>query len=323
MVGKIAVVGVGKWGINHVKVCALLRAEEIVDDLVVVDAVEDRARYVARIYGAEYLTDLSKIARREDINYVILATPTPMHYEQAKILLESGKHVLVEKPMTENSKQAKDLVEIAKRNNRMLTSGMLLRFSSAVEFFMEYITKNNVGKIVHMYSRRISPQPIRKYDVGVVKDLAIHDIDLAMYMLKATPKKVYAFGKDFAAPFEVFASIQILFEKDGENFSFVEETSWVSPYKFRRMEIMFENVIFSLDLVEHKIVLYSKDGIFEPKIERKEPLYEQDKNFVLASIGKEALRTTGSDSYKSILICDKIGESIKKGNVVEVPEFEL
>lgn len=323
MTGKIAVIGVGRWGINHAKVCAHLRAEEIVDDLVIVDVIEERAKYVAKIYSVEYLTDISEVAKRDDIEYAILATPTHLHYDQAKMLLESGKHVLVEKPMTENAEQAKDLVEIAKKNNRILSSGMLLRFSPAVEFFMDYVAKKDVGRIIHMYSRRMSPQPIRKYYVGVVKDLAIHDIDLARYMLGASPIKVFAFGKKFSTQFEVFASIHLVFEKDGDRFSFVGETGWVAQYKFRRMEIIFEKVTIGLDLVEHKITIYSDDGIFEPKIKKKEPLYEQDKNFVLASIGKETLRITGIDAYKSILICDKIVESINKRKLIEIAEHEI
>ncbi len=323
--GKLAVVGVGGWGINHVRVATTLKALGYVNDVVIMDIDENRAKYVSKIYGTKYTTNFEDILRDEEIEYVIVASPTPLHYDQAKRILEAGKNVLVEKPMTENSRQALDLVDKAKRNNRLLMTGFLLRYSPAVEYMKNnYVSRRDtLGDILLIYSKRVNPWPIRSGDVGVIRDLAIHDIDLTMYIFESSPSKVYASGKKFNAPYEVISVVHVDYVSKYGSYSLVVEASWITPYKFRRLEITATKAIIFLDLINHTIEIYSDSGILKPKIERKEPLFEQDKNFVLASQGKEKPIVTGVDGYRALLVCDKALEAMEKGMILEIPRFEV
>jgi len=322
---KLAVVGAGGWGVNHVRVASTLKALGYINDVVVMDIDENRARYVSKIYGAKYTTSFEDILRDDEIDYVIVATPTPLHYNQAKKILEAGKNVLVEKPMTENSRQALDLVDEARRNNRLLMTGFLLRYSPAVEYMKNNYVTNRVtlGDVLLIYSKRVNPWPIRKGDVGVIRDLAIHDIDLTMYIFDSTPSKVYASGKKFNAPYEVISVVHVDYDSKYGTYSLLVEASWITPYKFRRLEITATKAIIFLDLINHTIEIYSDTGISKPKIARKEPLFEQDKNFVLASQGKENPKVTGVDGYRALLVCDMALEAMEKGKILEIPQFEV
>jgi len=322
MVKKIAIVGVGSWGVNHVKTCAILRAEGLIEDIIIMDARENRAKYVATIYGTDWTTSYDNILNDDEIDGVIIASPTKLHYEQTKKALIAGKHVLVEKPMAENSSQARELVDLAHNEKRILMTGFLLRCSPAVGYVKELYMRNKefFGDVLLMYSKRVTPYPSRELDVGVIKDLAIHDIDLATYIFNAKPRRVFGVGRKILASYETISVIISEYELNDATFNVIIEASWIAPYKFRRFEITTTKTVISLDLIFHSVEIFANDGIMKPKLTLKEPLYELDKNFILSIDGKKKPIVTGEDGYRALLVCDKIIESITKNSVVEIPE---
>lgn len=322
---EVAVVGVGGWGINHAKTLAKLRALGIIDDFHIIDVSEDRAKYVAKIYNADYELSIGRGIKRWNLDAAIIATPTPFHYEHAKTFLESGIHVLVEKPITVHPEEVVYLIELAKANNRIIMTGFLLRYSSATQYLRKMFEKEErkLGNILLISAKRVNPWRIRKYDVGVVKDLMIHDIDLVSYLFNAKPIRVFATGKKMSFPFEVFATAIIDFELKDYVFSLWVEASWISGYKFRRWEVSSEKAAVSLDLVNHSVTIYSEDGILSPKIEIREPLLEQDKNFILSIKGVEQPLVSAIDGYKALVVCEKIHKAITSGTVIEIKEDDL
>lgn len=325
MSNKLAIIGVGAWGINHARVASTLRAMGYISDAIVMDIDEERVKYVSKLYGLKYALDFEKILRDDEIKYAIVASPPRYHYEQTIQLLNAGKNVLVEKPMAETSEQALELVDIAKRNNRILMTGFLLRYSPAVQFLKKKYMENreNMGDILLVYSKRINPSPKREIYIGVIKDLAIHDIDLTMFLFDCAPRYVYAFGRRNGSALEYMSVINVHLENKHDKFCLLVETSRASPYKFRRFEVMATKAVTILDLTRHTVEIYSESSILKPRIPIAEPLFEEDKNFILSSNNAETPLVSGVDGYRALLVCDKALESLEKNSIIEIPKFEV
>ncbi len=316
---KLAVLGVGGWGQNHVRVLSFLRGEDLIDDVIVVDIDESRAMKMAKRFGTEWNTDYEKVLGLEDVSGVIIATPTGLHYEHAKMALESGKHVLVEKPLTETVDQALELKEIARENNRIVMVGFLLRFSSAIRYSKNIYHSNELGNILTIMAKRTSYWPNRSLDVGVIRDLAIHDIDLIRFITDGEPRYVYARGGAIKHDYEDYVSMFIEYELESNHLMHsLIEANWVTPFKIRRMEITGEKGVAIIDLLTHSVKILKDDGVFQPNIGYVEPLYAEDKNFILAMLGKEKPEVTIDDGIIALKVCEMALNSMKENKIKEI-----
>jgi len=202
----VAVIGSGSWGRNHARVYNQLPSASL---KAVVDTQEDVAKNVARQYGVKWYTDPKMAFENLDIDAVSICTPTITHYELAKQAIEHGKHVLVEKPMTNTVKEAKDLIQLSKKHDIKLTVGFVERFNSAIKEALKRASDGEIGDVILAHTRRLSCRPIRIGDVGVIKDLAIHDIDIINQLFHDDAIVVFASAGSIAHSFEDFANIQI------------------------------------------------------------------------------------------------------------------
>jgi len=293
-----------------------LRAEGLIDNVYVVDINESRAKLIAKRFGHEWTTDYESVLVSDKVDGVILATPTKLHYEQAKQALDHGKHVLVEKPLTESAKQAFDLVKTALEQKLILMVGFLLRYSPATQFVKTNIDK--LGKPLVVSAKRTSLWPNRPHDVGVVRDLAIHDIDLIRYIFEADPIIAYARGGAVSHEYEDHVAIFLEYAAGRETLHALIEANWLTPFKIRRMEITGSNAVFIIDYDLHKVTILSEDGIFVPKITYREPLLEQDKNFVRAILGEEKPAVTGMDGLIALRTCEAILKAMNTGKATKI-----
>jgi len=312
--------GVGGWGANHVKTLSRLRAEESIEDFIVIDIDKDRLSYISKLYGCRGYVSLDEALRKEDIEGLIIATPTRLHFEHAKNALERGLHVLVEKPMTTTSSEAKELIDIAKRNNRILMTGFLLRYSPAVQYLKERLNNNPkyFGELLLISVKRANPGSIRRQDVGVIRDLTIHDVDLAMYLFGAKPIRAYAYVRREGYEFEVFAAGFVDYDSKYGKFTLLFEASWIAPNKFRRWEISWTNKEVHLDLVSHKLQIYTGDEIVVRAPKGSDPLYMQDRNFIQSIEGKEKPLVTGADGYNALKVCEALLKSAHRNNPISI-----
>jgi len=320
---KIAIMGVGGWGENHAKKLAQLRAEELIEDFIAIDIDSRRAKYISKLYRCKAYTTLDEALRKEELDGIIIATPTPLHYQHTKKALENGLHVLVEKPMTTTSKEALELIELAKQNNKILMTGFLLRYSPAVQFVREKLKQNPkyFGEILMVSTRRVNPWKIREWDVGVIKDLVIHDIDLVTYIFDAKPIRAYAYTENLGHKFEVFTTGIIEYKNKWNKIILAFEASWVSPQKFRRWVISGTEKEAKLDLLNHTIQIHTKKEtqIISPMISlRKDPLYLQDENFIEAIGRKNKPLVTGLDGYNALKVCEALLRASKNKIVLNV-----
>ncbi len=319
MVG-IAIIGAGGWGQNHVRVFSFLRAEGLVSEVMVVDIVEERAKKMAKRFGVKWSTSYRDVLNNDDIHGVVISTPTKLHYQHALEALKAGKHTLIEKPMTETVEQAIELTELAKERNLILMVGFLLRYSSAINFAKEYYEEGKIGRVLTVLAKRTSYWPNRPMDVGVIRDLAIHDIDLIRYMLGKEPLYVLARGGALKHDYEDYASLFIEYGGLGDNnlMHALIEVNWVTPFKIRRMEITGEKGVIIIDLLQHAVRVLKEDGIYQPNINAVEPLYLEDKNFVRAILGEEKPLVTGEDGVIALKVCEKALKSIATNEMVKI-----
>ena len=179
---NVSVIGCGVWGRNHARV---YRQIPFVNLYSVSDISEKSAIEVAGLYGSEYTTDPMDIIRDPNVDMVSVCTPTITHAEIGLKALEAGKHVLVEKPMTNTLDEAKALISMAKEKNLKLTVGFVERFNPAVSKALELIKDGQIGEVLLAHARRVSRRPLRIGDVGVVvfpTGVTIHKETNRMYL---------------------------------------------------------------------------------------------------------------------------------------------
>lgn len=179
-----AVVGVGYLGRFHAQKYAKLPASELV---AVVDADPQRAASVADELGVAHYTDYRRLLG--EVEAVSIAAPTTLHHEIARAFLDSGSHVLVEKPITVSVAEASDLIEAAERQSRVLQVGHLERFNAAL-----IAMQGRLHEPLFIESHRLAPYNPRGTDVNVVLDLMIHDIDIVLNVLRAEVTNIQAAG---------------------------------------------------------------------------------------------------------------------------------
>jgi len=313
---KVAVFGVGGWGVIHVRVLRSLYGS-LVKDIIVVDINIDRGKYVSKIYGAKFYSSIEEALTVErDIDAAIISTPTPLHYEHAIAALNNGIHVLIEKPMTDTIDKALKVYDEAKSLGLIIAVGFIMRYHPLVDYVTNNIIRSNVlGKIITVNSKRTSLWPNRPWDVGVVKDLAIHDIDLLHYIFREKARQVYAnIGSLRHSYYEDHAAMLINYE----TYSAIFEANWITPYKIRYLSLTGENAVVNVDFVRNELTILREDGILKPKITMQEPLLLEDKDFLEAIISKKEPRATGVDGIRALAVCEAIIRSAKEGKIVEV-----
>lgn len=285
-------------GKNHVRVFSKL---DLCNLLAVSDIDINRARRIGNKYNIDWYKDPSKIFRNKDIDLVSICTPTLTHTELTLEAIEGDKHVLVEKPMTNTVIEAERVVKTAKQKNVMVMVGFIERFNPALKKAEELIKKGEVGEIVLTISRRLSNRPGRITDVGVIKDLAIHDIDVIRHLLNDKLDQIYAITKSVNYKNEDYAHIILRF-RDGK--VAIVEASWLNNRKIRNLTIIGKKGIMEIDYKKQKVILKKQKEISMPIIKRDEPLKIELEYFLNAIISNKSPEPSGEDGLKAIRICE-------------------
>ena len=239
---RIAVVGVGAMGRNHARVCKEIPGAELVG---VADMDADLAEQISQLHGGQPYQDYRRMIEAERPDAVIIAVPTNAHFEVASDLLNAGCHVLIEKPIAATNKEARELVEMADRLGLILMVGHIERFNPAIIELKRRLEAGELGRTFQINARRLGPFPARIRDVGVVVDLATHDIDIMRYLTGSEVTRVYAEAKR-----EVHTSNEDLFTGI---MRFVDgtlgllEINWLTPTKIRELFVTGERGMYRVD----------------------------------------------------------------------------
>ncbi len=274
---KIGLAGVGVMGRHHARLLSQIREAKLtgIADLNRGRAEELAAQYVTRGFS-------SADSFPPETQAVVLAVPTPAHYETAKALLNRGLHVFVEKPLTEKVEQAEELIALAQEKGLVLQVGHIERFNPAV-VEMAKLAKDPV----FIQSDRLGPFDSRVAHVGVVLDLMIHDIDIVLALVKDKVVKLDAVGGKIFSNHEDIAKVTLHFSRGCR----ADLTaSRASLKKVRKIRVFQKDGYLSLDYADKSLqVVRKKEGPFKsildlsvshPKIEMKDALETELRHFI-------------------------------------------
>jgi predicted dehydrogenase len=228
---NVAVLGYGYWGPNLVRNFFSVGA----DVKYIADLSEKRLSLAKSLYPSVCaISDIDTVLKDCTVDAVVIALPVFLHYELAKQALNSGKHVLVEKPMTGNVDTSNELIELAEKNKLILMCDHTFLYTGALKKIKELIENKNVGKLQYFDSVRIN-LGLFQSDINVVWDLAPHDISILSYLIDEEPVSVVATGYSHTGNnIENIAYLTFFYQSD---FIAHINVSWISPVKIRKILI--------------------------------------------------------------------------------------
>ncbi len=259
---RVAVVGAGEWGKNHVRTFAQLREAQL---LTVCDLDPAKLQSVRTQYpGVATTADYAEVVRNADVEAVVLASFAAEHYGQARAALDAGKHVFVEKPMTLKAAEAEDLVRCAQRAGRCLMVGHLLLYHPAVIKMKTLIDTGDIGELYYLYSQRLNLGRVRK-DENALWSFGPHDVAVGLHLFNAEPEVVTAKGEAYlqdGIADVVFVTLHFPAKKMAHI-----HLSWLDPHKIRRTTVVGSRKMVVFDDMEptDKVRIYDKGVDVRPK----------------------------------------------------------
>ena len=309
---RMAVIGCGFWGRNHARIFNDL---EVADLVAVSDLREEAACALGERYGADHYVDPMDVYEREDVEAVSICTPTVTHAKLSLSAIEAGKHVLVEKPMTNTSEEAESLIAAANRAGVKITVGFVERFNPGVIEALRLVSEGEIGEVILARFHRVSRYPLRISDVGVVKDLAIHDVDIVRKLFDEEPETVYATAGSIVHNLEDYANIVLRFP--GNRSAFIE-TNWLTPHKIRRAILTGSEGLITVEFIPQEITVENDEGRYQPFLPTKEPLTLELESFVNSVLEDRPPVVSGEDGLQALRICEAALESAKTGAPVRL-----
>ena len=252
---KVAQIGVGYWGPNLLR---NLVANKRCEVSCVADLSEERRDYVKGIYPAIKLTDnLDDIFNNPDIDAVVIATPVSTHYDFAIRSLESGKHILVEKPLARSVEEVEHIGRVGSKHGKVAMVGHTFLYNAAVRYVKELIDSGKIGDIRYIYSQRLNLGRIRS-DVDALWNFAPHDISIIQYWL-GDPQPLSVVRRGVAYIQKDIEDVVFLNIKYLNNVMANIHVSWLDPTRVRSMTVVgSKKMVVYDDASENKIAIYDK-----------------------------------------------------------------
>jgi len=298
---RVGVVGVGHIGKNHARLYAELPAARFT-------AIYDTDGAVAQQRAAEFgvIAAASLEAFAEQVDAASIATPTSTHFEIGRELLSRGKHLLVEKPIADNTAHASELAELAASRDLVLQVGHVERFNPVLSALEKRLTNPRF-----IEAHRLSPYPNRSTDIGVVLDLMIHDLEIILHLVRSPVQTIDAVGVPVLSRGEDIANARLRFENGCvANIT----SSRISPEQMRKIRVFQENAYLSLDYQNQTGEMYRRtaDGLTkeEVEIEREEPLKRQLASFIECALTGRAPKVSGFQAAAALELAVEITKRI-------------
>ena len=266
----IGVIGCGYWGPNLLRNFAENEAAQL---RWICDTDEARLNAMGRRYpAARTATDYRKLIDDPELDAVAVVTPVATHYQITKEVLLSGKHVLVEKPLTSTAREAEELIELGEKNRRTLMVDHTFVYTGAVRKMKEILNSGELGELLYFDSVRINLGLFQR-DINVLWDLAPHDLSIMDYLIERQPVGVSALGSCHIEP--GIENIAYLVTKFPDDFIAHFHFNWLAPVKIRRTLIAGARKMILYDDIEptEKVRVYDK-GVTANRIGDREAEYQ-------------------------------------------------
>ncbi len=298
---RVGVVGVGHIGGNHARIYA---ETPQADFTAIYDIDTARAQEIATKFKVQAAPSLDAFAAHADAASV--ATPTHSHFAVARELLSRGKHLLIEKPITEKTGDAHELARLAAEKRLVLQVGHVERFNPVLSALEEHLTHPRF-----IEAHRLSPYPNRSTDIGVVLDLMIHDLEIILHLVRAPVESIDAVGVPVLSRGEDIANARLRFA--GGCIANIT-SSRISPERMRKIRVFQEDAYLSLDYQAQSGEIYRRvDGQIAREavaIEKEEPLRQQLAAFVECAITGGEPRVSGSHAAAALELAVEITKRI-------------
>lgn len=315
----------GSMGQNHARIYSELGCLAGVHD-----ALPGAGRGVAKRLGTNDYETVDELL--QDVDAVSVCTPTSIHFEVARKALRKGKAALVEKPFTGEEVEARTLCRLAEENEVTLASGFVERFNPVVDAAKKFLEAGRMGRTVSIGARRVSSFPSRIRDVGVIKDLAIHDIDVIRYMTGQEVRSVFALGGRMnGLKFEDHANLMM---RMSDSINATVEVNWLTPMKVRTVSMTCSCGFALIDYTDQSLELStSSTGELDTAdlsnipmelntqhifVKKEEPLKRELEAFLRAAGSNERAAVDGWDALANIKVCISALRSLAEGRVIEV-----
>jgi len=298
---RVGVVGVGHIGSNHARIYAELPHAEFV---AVFDIDPARAAEIAAKYNAKATRSLDEFAALVDAASV--ATPTSAHFPIARDLLAHAKHLLIEKPITESTSDARELARLAAEKRLVLQVGHVERFNPVLSALEQRLTHPRF-----IEAHRLSPYPNRSTEIGVVLDLMIHDLEIILHLVNSAVENIDAVGVPVLSRGEDIANARLRFASGCiANIT----SSRISPERMRKIRVFQEDAYLSLDYQGQSGEIFrringqiTRDPV---TIEKEEPLRQQLASFVNCALTGGEPKVSGSHAAAALELAVEITKRI-------------
>jgi UDP-N-acetylglucosamine 3-dehydrogenase len=332
---RAAVVGAGNMGRNHVRVLSELAGADLV---AVSDPAEDNLAIALRgRRGVQGYTDAVAMLEEQEPEFVIIATPTRWHASIATEALGRGIHCLVEKPIADRRDEAEAMVKLAEAHDVHLGIGHIERYNPAIRQLKDRLIRGEGGGVHLLACRRTGPFPDRIRDVGVVTDLATHDVDIMMMLTNSSVTRVYAeTAKRIHQTHEDLFTGTLRFE-DGQ--IGLLDINWLTPFKTRELTVVCERGTFIANYLTQELTFYenghastqhwdrlaSFTGVTEGPVtrypvQRYEPLRAELEAFMEAVRGKGFNYVPGENGLATLEVTTGLLASAESGQAVDLAE---
>lgn len=329
---RVAVIGVGSMGFNHLRVYSELEDVQIAG---IADVSKERLAALGTRFGVPTYTDYRELLEKEEPEVVSITVPTADHEQAASIALKAGAHVLVEKPIAATVEEGQSLIDLAKERQRQLMVGHIIRFNPAMQALKARLEAGELGKIFQIFCRRAGPFPARIRDVGVVVDLAPHDVDIMRFLTGLDPLRVYAETEQRIHTEHEDMLFGLL--RFPQGITAALEINWLTPTKLRETLVLGEKGMFRVDDLLQDLYFYENSqasadlwtplktirGVSEGKmirydLKRQEPLKAELQAFLDAVRTGNPVPTSGEDGLKALRLALALVESGETHRVIEV-----
>lgn len=320
----LAIIGCGRWGLNHVRTAHRLFGEKLV---MVADSDPSAAARVNSVSPSiRYTKSIDDVVSNPEINSVVVATPAETHYAIAGRLLDAGKNLLVEKPITLEVAQAQELVRLSDERGLKLMVGHVLLYHPAVLKLKELVSAGKIGRLQYIYSNRLNFGTVRTEE-NILWSFAPHDISIIQYLTDSAPTHVSARGATFLQDNIEDSTITFLsFPGNVHAHIFV---SWLHPFKEQRLVVIGDKgmIVFEDSAPGDKLKFYPKgfsarngtiekfDGDFEViQHGDGQPLAEEQLHFIKCVTEGLTPLTDGQHALAVLEILKRAEVSMKLGD---------
>lgn len=322
MTFNILIVGAGNMGSNHVRACSFMENVKVHVADISKEVIQNTK---SKFPNIETYTKMEDAIKNDKIDACIIATPTPNHKESALKVIELGIPVLVEKPLSTNTKDAKDIVKAAKSKNVLLEVGHIERFNPAVTKLKQ--SMENIGEVVYASAHRFGI-PIRRKLDNVILDLAVHDIDVLSFLTGERPRYVIGNEKNILSEEKDLSTL--IFEYD--TFLATIESNTIIPIKVRELSVMGKAGIAWLNYIDQNLSIFKAEvenfsyGTFDELvtrigkgtevrtfIQKEEPLKVELKSFITCVKSGEKPIVAGEDGVYAVAAAEAAIKSSVSG----------